>query len=192
MLALLDAGLPAAAVISNESGAPGLALAAARGVPTAVVAHRDFATRESFDAALAAEIDRHAPRLVALAGFMRILTRGFVERFSGRLINIHPSLLPAFPGTDTHARALAAGVKIHGCTAHLVTVEVDCGPIVLQAALPVRPDDTAESLATRVLKMEHQIFPRAARLILDGKLAVANGVVSVQDDVGQLLFSDRA
>ena len=193
MRALLDAGLPAAAVISNDAGAPGLAIAAARGVPTAVVAHREFATREAFDAALAAAIDRFAPRLVALAGFMRILTPGFVERYAGRLLNIHPSLLPAFAGLDTHARALAAGVKLHGCTVHFVSADLDHGPIVIQAALPVRPGDTPDTLAARVLEQEHEIYARAARWFLEGRLVIERGVVRVNGSgAQQFLFSDRA
>lgn len=181
MQALLDAGLPVSAVISNDAGAAGLAVAAARGVATRVVAHRDYPSREAFDGALAKEIDRFAPRLVALAGFMRILTPGFVARYAGRLLNIHPSLLPAFPGLDTHERALAAGVKIHGCTVHFVTPELDHGPIVIQAAVAVRAGDTAASLAARVLKQEHAIYPRAARWFIDGKLVIENAVVRVKD-----------
>src|SRR5258706_8963295 len=144
MEALLDAGLPVSAVISNRADAKGLALAASRGVATRVVEHRDFASREAFDTALAQEIDRFEPRLVALAGFMRVFTPSFVARYAGRLLNIHPSLLPAFPGLHTHERALAAGVRTHGCTVHFVTEALDHGPIVIQAAVPVRPGDTAE------------------------------------------------
>jgi phosphoribosylglycinamide formyltransferase-1 len=181
MQALLDAGLPVAAVISNDAQAGGLAVAAQRGIATAVVEHRAYPSREEFDAALAKAIDRYAPRVVVLAGFMRILTPGFVARFAGRLLNIHPSLLPAFPGLDTHARALAAGVKVHGCTVHFVTAELDHGPIVIQAAVRVRPDDTAQALAARVLRQEHVIYPRAVRWCLDTRLAVANGSVLVKD-----------
>ena len=187
--ALLDAKLPVSAVVSNRADAAGLRLAAERGVTTQVVDHGGFATREAFDAALAAAIERHAPRLVALAGFMRVLTPGFVARFAGRLMNIHPSLLPAFPGLDTHARALAAGVKLHGCTVHFVTAELDSGPIVIQAALPVRATDDAATLAARVLRHEHVIYPRAARWFLDGALTVRDGVVNVKGDHAQLLFS---
>jgi phosphoribosylglycinamide formyltransferase 1 len=187
--ALLDAGLPVSGVISNVAGARGLELAAARGVATRVVEHRAFASREAFDAALGAEIDRFAPRLVALAGFMRVLTAGFVERYASRMLNIHPSLLPAFPGLDTHARALAAGVKVHGCTVHFVTFELDHGPIVVQAAVPVRPGDTPGSLAARVLQQEHVIYPRAARWFLDGKLVIRSGVVSVKGIDEQLVLA---
>ncbi len=189
MGALLDAGLPVCAVISNRGDAEGLALAAARGVATRVVEHRGHATREGFDAALAAEIDRFAPRLVALAGFLRVLTPGFVGRYCERLLNIHPSLLPAFPGLDTHRRALAAGVKVHGCTVHFVTAELDHGPIVLQAAVPVRRGDDEAALAARVLKQEHVIYPRAARWFLDGRLALGNGVVHVKGNDAQLVLA---
>jgi phosphoribosylglycinamide formyltransferase-1 len=189
MQALLDARLPVSAVISNRADAAGLETAAARGVATRVVEHRRFAAREAFDAALAAEIDRFAPRLVALAGFMRVLSPRFVERYHGRLLNIHPSLLPAFPGLDTHARALAAGVKVHGCTVHFVTAALDSGPIVIQAAVPVRAGDTAERLAARVLRQEHVIYPRAARWFFDGMLALADGIVRVKSDDAQLVVS---
>jgi len=190
--AMLDAGIPVSAVISNQPGAGGLAIAARRGVATAVVEHRRFPTREAFDAALADEIDRHAPRLVALAGFMRVLTPGFVARYAGRLVNIHPSLLPEFPGLDTHARALAAGAKRHGCTVHFVTAELDHGPIIAQASVPVLPGDTAETLAARVLAQEHLIYPRALRWFLDGLLVVENGKVRVKGNHAQLVASDRA
>lgn len=189
MQALLDAGLPVSAVISNRAEAEGLAIAAARGVATRVVDHRGRAAREDFDAALAAEIERFAPRLVALAGFMRVLTPGFVARYRERLLNIHPSLLPAFPGLHTHERALAAGVKVHGCTVHFVTAELDHGPIVAQAAVPVRSGDDAAALAARVLKQEHVIYPRAVRWFLEGKLALADGVVRVRDDDAQLVLA---
>lgn len=190
--AILDAGIPVSAVISNQPGAGGLAIAARRGVATTVVDHRRFATREAFDAALAHEIDRHAPRLVALAGFMRVLTPGFVERYAGRLVNIHPSLLPELPGLDTHARALAAGAKRHGCTVHFVTAELDHGPIIAQASVPVLAGDTEETLAARVLAQEHLIYPRALRWFLDGLLVVENGKVRVKGDHAQLVASDRA
>ena len=189
--AILDAGIPVSAVISNRPGAGGLAIAERRGVATAVVEHRRFATREAFDAALAEEIDRHAPRLVALAGFMRVLTPGFVARYAGRLVNIHPALLPAFPGLDTHARALAGGAKRHGCTVHFVTAELDHGPIIAQASVPVLPGDTAETLAARVLAQEHLIYPRALRWFLDGLLVVEDGKVCVKGDHAQLVASDR-
>ena len=174
MEALLDAKLPArvAAVISNNPGAKGLATAQRRGVATAVVDHRAYPDRPAFDAALAAEIDRHRPDLVALAGFMRVLTEPFIERYRGRLINIHPSLLPAFPGLDTHRRALAAGASVHGCTVHFVTPVVDGGPIIIQASVPVQPGDTEEQLAARVLAEEHRIYPAAVRGFLEGRIAL--------------------
>src|SRR5882724_795334 len=189
MQALVEAGLPVAAVVSNRADAPGLQFARSRNIEAAVVEHRKFASREAFDDALAKEIDRHRPRLVALAGFMRVLTPKFVARYERRMFNIHPSLLPAFPGLETHARALAAGVKLHGCTVHFVTAELDSGPIVIQAALPVRAGDDAATLAARVLRQEHVIYPRAARWFLDGQLAVRDGRVAVKGGHAQLLFS---
>jgi len=179
MQALIEADLPVSAVISNRADAGGLAVAARHGIGTAVVEHRRYASRDAFEQDLAAEIDRHAPRLVALAGFMRILTPGFVQRYAGRLLNVHPSLLPAFPGLDTHARAIEAGVKLHGCTVHYVTAELDHGPIVAQAAVPVLADDTADTLAARVLREEHRIYPQAVRWFLEGRLAVRGHRVDV-------------
>ncbi len=172
MEALLRARLPVdfAAVISNRPEAAGLAIARALGVETVVIDHARYAERAAFDAALAEEIDRRGAELVCLAGFMRVLTDGFVQHYQGRLLNIHPALLPAFPGLDTHARALAAGVKLHGCTVHFVTPEVDAGPIVVQAAVPVLDDDTPERLAARVLVQEHRIYPMAVRWFAEGRL----------------------
>ena len=189
MQALLDAGVPVSAVISNRADAEGLAIAEARGIATRVVDHRGRAAREDFDAALAAEIERFAPRLVALAGFMRVLTPGFLGRYRERVLNIHPSLLPAFPGLHTHERALAAGVKVHGCTVHFVTAELDHGPIVAQAAVPVRSGDDAAALAARVLKQEHVIYPRAVRWFLEGRLALADSIVRVRGDDAQLVLA---
>lgn len=183
MQSLLQAGLDVefACVISNRPNAAGLAFAAARGVPTAVVDHTAFAERAAFDAALAAEIDRHAPDLVILAGFMRVLTDGFVRHYGGRLINIHPALLPAFPGLHTHERALQAGVKLHGCTVHYVTPEVDVGPIIAQAAVPVFADDTPDTLAARVLTQEHRLYPQAVAWIAAGRVQVReDGVVTLR------------
>lgn len=154
-------GARVAAVVSNKAGAGGLAFAQAQGIATAVVPHQEFATRELFDAALADAIDAHAPGLVVLAGFMRILTPGFVERYAGRLLNIHPSLLPAFPGLHTHQRAIDAGCKVAGVTVHQVTAELDHGPILDQAVVPVLADDTAATLAARILTQEHLLYPRA-------------------------------
>jgi phosphoribosylglycinamide formyltransferase-1 len=163
MQALLEAKLPCriAAVISNRADADGLAIAKAHGIPALVVEHRKHADRESFDTALAQAIDAFDPDFVALAGFMRILGAGFVSRYRARLVNIHPSLLPAYSGLDTHARALRDGVKIHGCTVHFVTHDLDHGPIIIQAAVPVLRDDTEQTLAARVLSQEHRIYPQA-------------------------------
>ncbi len=165
------------AVISNNPGAPGLDYARAAGVPVEIVNHRDFADRESFDNALAARIDRYAPALVALAGFMRVLGRNFIEHYAGRLINVHPSLLPAFPGLDTHTRALKAGVTRHGATVHFVTPEVDSGPVIAKAEVPVLPNDTPERLAARVLAEEHRLYPQAIGWFLDGRLKLAGNRV---------------
>jgi len=175
MEAILEARLPTriAAVISNEPRAKGLATARAHGITTEVVPHRDFPDRAAFDAALASAIDVHLPDLVVLAGFMRILTDDFVARYAGRLMNIHPSLLPAFPGLQTHHHALAAGVRIHGCTVHFVTPALDGGPIIVQAAVPVQPGDSEETLAARVLREEHRIYPQAIRWFCEGRLALA-------------------
>jgi phosphoribosylglycinamide formyltransferase 1 len=187
MQALLDAGLPGrcAAVISNRPDASGLAWAAARGVPAVLVDHKEYASREAFDAALGDAIESAAgghADLVLLAGFMRILTEDFVRRFEGRLVNIHPSLLPAFPGLKTHESAIAAGVRLHGCTVHFVTPTLDCGPIIVQAAVPVMPDDTPEALAARVLVQEHLAYPQAARGILEGRCRLAAGRVVWEGD----------
>ena len=159
-------GARVAAVVSNKADAPGLAFAQAQGIATEVLDHKPFATREAFDAALAERIDRHAPTLVVLAGFMRILTPGFVAHYAGRLLNIHPSLLPAFTGLHTHQRAIDAGCRFAGCTVHQVTAELDVGPILDQAVVPVLPGDTAASLAARVLTQEHVVYPRAVAQLL--------------------------
>jgi phosphoribosylglycinamide formyltransferase 1 len=172
MQALIAAGIPLTAVISNRPDAAGLAIARSAGVAAETVDHRRFPDRASFDAALAARIDHHMPDLIVLAGFMRILGADFVNRYAGRLMNIHPSLLPAFTGLDTHRRALEAGCKIHGCTVHLVTPELDHGPIIAQAAVPVLDDDDEDSLAARVLAQEHRLLPAAVRWYLAGRLCV--------------------
>ena len=181
MLSILDANLPVevAAVISNRRDAAGLASARARGIKTCAIEHRDYATREAFDAALAEKIDAFSPDYVILAGFMRILGNDFVRRYAGRLLNIHPSLLPAFPGTATHRRALEEGVKIHGCTVHFVTEKLDHGAIVIQAAVPVLETDTEETLATRVLKQEHRIYPEAIRWLVAGRLKIEGNRVCI-------------
>lgn len=173
MLSLLDAidagALPlrVAAVISNRPDAQGLLTAQAKGIPTRLVDHTRFAQREAFDAALQREIDAFAPDFVVLAGFMRILTEGFVQHFAARLINIHPSLLPAFPGLHTHQRALDEGVRVHGCTVHFVTPALDHGPIIAQAVVPVADDDDANRLAARVLVQEHRLYPLAMRWLAE-------------------------
>ena len=154
------------AVVSNRADAGGLAFAREQGIATEVVDHRQYGTRDAFDEALAAAIDRHEPALVVLAGFMRILTPGFVARYQGRLLNIHPSLLPAFPGLHTHQRALEAGCRFAGATVHQVTSELDHGPILAQAVVPVLPGDTPQALAARVLTQEHLIYPRAIAELL--------------------------
>ncbi len=186
--ALIGAGIPISAVISNVAGAGGLAVAARHGIPTLVVKHGDFPTREAFENVLATEIDRIAPKLIAHAGFMRIVTGGYVERYAGRILNVHPSLLPAFTGLRTHERVLAAGAKLHGCTVHFVTAELDAGPIVIQAAVPVFAGDTEEKLAARVLKQEHVVYPRAVRWFLEGRLTVERGTVSVRGNDAQFVF----
>jgi phosphoribosylglycinamide formyltransferase-1 len=184
MESLLKAGLPVefAAVISNKPEAYGLEVARQLGIKAVVIDHRQFPDREQFDAALAAEIDRHAPDLIILAGFMRVLTDDFVRRYQGRIINIHPALLPSFPGLHTHRRALEAGVRVHGCTVHFVTPEVDVGPIIIQAAVPVLDDDTEASLSARVLEQEHRIYAQAVRWLAEGRLTIrADGSVAVSD-----------
>jgi formyltetrahydrofolate-dependent phosphoribosylglycinamide formyltransferase len=163
-----------ALVLSNRSQAPGLALGASLGVPTAVVAHRQFAgDRAAHEAAIDAALQAADIQLVCLAGYMRLMTPFLIERWAGNMMNIHPSLLPAFPGLDTHARALAAGVKLHGCTVHLVTQTMDEGPILAQAAVPVMPDDTEHTLAARVLAQEHLIYPLAVRLFATHQAGIA-------------------
>lgn len=168
-----------AAVISNRADAGGLAFAASHGIATAVVSNKDYTSREAFDAALQTVIDGFTPDLVVLAGFMRILTPGFVDHYAGRMLNIHPSLLPLFPGLHTHAQALQAGVTEHGATVHFVTAELDHGPSVAQARVPVLPGDTPESLSARVLVQEHQLYPQAVRWFVEDRLTMAQGQVRV-------------
>lgn len=170
-----------ALVLSNRVGAPGLAHAKAAGVETAVVASKGYASREAFDEALHAKLSAADIELVCLAGFMRVLSGPFVDAWRDRLINIHPSLLPLFPGLDTHARALEAGVRIHGCTVHFVRADVDRGPIVAQAAVPVMSTDTAETLANRVLDAEHRLYPLALELVAAGKARVVDERVVIDD-----------
>lgn len=185
MEAIVRAQIPGAkiaAVISNRPDAAGLAYAAERGIATAVVDHKAYPNRESFDAALAECIDAHQPHLVVLAGFMRVLTEGFVQRYNGRLLNIHPSLLPSFPGLHTHQRAIETGVRVHGTTVHFVTPTLDCGPIVIQAVVPVQPSDDEAALAARVLVQEHQIYPQAVRWFVEERLHIDNGRVQVRGE----------
>jgi phosphoribosylglycinamide formyltransferase-1 len=168
-----------AAVISNRADAAGLQFAAEHGIATAVVVNKDYPTRAQFDAALQLVVDSFAPDLVVLAGFMRILTAPFVAHYENRMLNIHPSLLPKFPGMATHRQALEAGETEHGATVHFVTAELDHGPAVASAVVPVLPDDTEETLSARVLAQEHTLYPRAIRLFIDDKLSVRHGVVRV-------------
>ena len=166
-----------AAVISNRPEAPGLKFAIDAGIPTAVIDHRRYADRAAFDAALSELIDTFSPDLVVLAGFLRILTAGFVTHYQGRMLNIHPSLLPSFPGLATHRQALDAGASVHGATVHFVTPDLDHGPIVAQARVPVLENDTEANLAMRVLEQEHVIYPLAVRSFLEGRLRLENGQV---------------
>jgi phosphoribosylglycinamide formyltransferase-1 len=194
MEAIVGAGLPAkvAAVISNRPDAAGLKFAAQSGIAAEVVDEREFSSRGAFDTALEAAIERHSPDLLALAGFMRVLGADFVRHYSGRMVNIHPSLLPAFPGLRTHRRALQEGVKLHGCTVHFVTPQVDHGPIIVQAAVPVRAGDTEATLAARVLRQEHRVYPLAIRWFVEGRLAVENGIVRVNaSDAVQAVLADE-
>ena len=174
-----------AAVISNRTDSAGLEFARRHGIATAVVANKDYPTREQFDTALRAAIDVFAPDLVVLAGFMRILTTPFVEHYAGRMLNIHPSLLPSFPGLATHRQALAAGVRLHGATVHFVTPDLDHGPIVAQVAVPVRDADSEETLAERVLEQEHLIYPRAVRWFVEGKLGLDGNRVRLDPSAEQ-------
>lgn len=188
MEAIVRAQIPGAevsAVIANRPDAEGLAFAVDQGIVTQVVDHKAYPSREAFDAALADAIDAHRPDLVVLAGFMRVLTDAFVTRYAGRLFNIHPSLLPSFPGLHTHRKALEAGVRVHGATVHFVTPTLDCGPVVIQAAVPVLPGDDEAALARRVLEQEHRIYPQAVRWFVDGRLTLTDGRVLVQGERAQ-------
>ena len=185
-------GARVCAVISNRADAAGLDFARAHGIATDVVAHGEFPSREAFDAALAQAIDRFAPDWVALAGFMRVLTAGFVERYAGRLLNIHPSLLPAFTGLHTHQRALAAGVCLHGATVHFVTPELDGGPPIMQAAVPVLPDDDEDRLAARVLQQEHRLYPQALAACVRGDVRLDAATGRVQWRGEALAAADNA
>jgi len=185
MEAIVRAQIPGAevsAVIANRPDAAGLAFAVDHGIVTQVVDHKAYPSREAFDAALADAIDAYRPDLVVLAGFMRVLTDAFVARYAGRLLNIHPSLLPSFPGLHTHRKAIEAGVRVHGATVHFVTPTLDCGPVVIQAAVPVLPGDDEAALARRVLEQEHRIYPQAVRWFVDGRLTLTGGRVLVQGE----------
>ncbi|MEW6346865.1 MAG: phosphoribosylglycinamide formyltransferase [Paraburkholderia sp.] len=185
-------GWPAqvAAVIANRPDAAGLEFAASHGIATAVVDHRQFPDRESFDAALARQIDAFTPDLVVLAGFMRVLTSGFVDHYAARMLNVHPSLLPSFAGLKTHQQALDAGVRLHGASVHFVTSQLDHGPIVIQSAVPVQDGDDAAALAERVLATEHVIYPRAVRWFVEGRLALDGLRVTLTPPEPQWLFAD--
>jgi phosphoribosylglycinamide formyltransferase-1 len=188
MEAIIRAQIPGAevsAVIANRPDAEGLAFAVDQGIVTQVVDHKAYPSREAFDAALADAIDAHRPDLVVLAGFMRVLTDAFVTRYAGRLFNIHPSLLPSFPGLHTHRKALEAGVRVHGATVHFVTPTLDCGPVVIQATVPVLPGDDEAALARRVLEQEHRIYPQAVRWFVEGRLTLTDGRVLVQGERAQ-------
>ncbi len=175
MQAIVNAGIPdvrIAAVLSNSATAAGLAWAAERGIPTDSLNHKDFASRGAFDQAMMEKIDAYQPDLVVLAGFMRILTPEFCTRYEGRLMNIHPSILPSFTGLHTHERALAAGCRVAGCTIHFVTSELDCGPIISQGVVPIFDNDTADDIAARVLKVEPRLFPQAVADFAAGRLKI--------------------
>jgi phosphoribosylglycinamide formyltransferase-1 len=178
-----------AAVISSRTDAPGITWAQSAGIPVRAIAHGDFPSREAFDAALAAEIDRYNPDFVLLAGFMRVLTPGFVQHFAGRLVNIHPSLLPAFPGLHTHSQALATGVQVHGCTVHFVTPLLDHGPIIAQGVVPVLANDRPETLARRLLAVEHLVYPRVATWLAERRVHLTADQRVVVDGVESRLFS---
>jgi len=193
--ALLDASADPAypaeivLVVSNVAGAFALERARAAGVPTCVVSHKDYASREDFDAAMDAQLRRAGVEIVCLAGFMRLLSTPFVRSWDGRMINIHPSLLPSFKGLHTHARAIEAGVKLHGCTVHLVTPDLDDGPILVQAAVPVLSGDTEETLAARVLAQEHAAYPLALRLLAEGRVRVDGNRAQVESPGGGALVN---
>ena len=185
-----EEGWPAkvVAVVSNRSDAAGLDFAKGHGIAAAVVDHKAFPSRDAFDAALAETVEGFRPDVVALAGFMRILTPPFVQRFDGRLVNIHPSLLPAFPGLHTHRRALEAGCKVAGASVHFVTADLDHGPIIGQAIVPVQGDETEDGLSARVLAQEHRLYPQAIRWLVEGRLELRGGIVRQLDGASQLLL----
>lgn len=185
-------GYPAeiACAVSNVADAPGLEIAGQLGIPAHAIPHRDFADRESFDRALSAMLEKHQAGMVALAGFMRLHSPWFVERWQGRLLNIHPSLLPAFPGLRVQQQAIDAGVRVSGCTVHFVTAELDAGPIIAQAAVPVLATDSAQSLARRILRQEHRLYPLVVQWLAEGRVSLSGGRVLVRDAT-TLLFSSE-
>ena len=190
MEAIVNAAIPGAriaAVISNRPEAAGLDFARAKGLEVRVVDHRDYTSREHFDAELRAQIDSFSPDLLVLAGFMRILTDSFTRHYEGRMLNVHPSLLPAFSGLHTHRRAIESGCKIAGCTVHFVTAELDHGPIVAQCAVPVLANDLEQDLAERVLEQEHRLYPLAVRWFIEDRLVIENGIVRLSADQGMAL-----
>jgi len=177
-------------VVSNVATAAGLKIASDAGVPTAAISHRDFPDRESFDRAVSTDLEKHGVELVALAGFMRIQSAWFPARWAGRIINIHPSLLPAFPGLHVQQQAIDAGVRVSGCTVHFVTPELDAGPIIAQAAVPVFAGDDADKLAARILRQEHRLYPEVVRWFAEGRISLIDGQVSVKD-AATVLFSSE-
>ena len=177
-------------VVSNVATAAGLKIASDAGVPTAAISHRDFPDRESFDRAVSADLEKHGVELVALAGFMRIQSQWFPAQWAGRIINIHPSLLPAFPGLHVQQQAIDAGVRVSGCTVHFVTPELDAGPIIAQAAVPVLAGDDADQLAARILRQEHRLYPEVVRWFAEGRISLIDGQVSVKD-AATVLFSSE-
>jgi len=177
-------------VVSNVATAAGLKIASDAGVPTAAISHRDFPDRESFDRAVSADLEKHGVELVALAGFMRIQSQWFPAQWAGRIINIHPSLLPAFPGLHVQQQAIDAGVRVSGCTVHFVTPELDAGPIIAQAAVPVLAGDDADKLAARILRQEHRLYPEVVRWFAEGRISLIDGQVSVKD-AATVLFSSE-
>jgi len=182
-----------ACVVSNVADAAGVAIARAAGIATAVIPHKSFPDRETFDRAVSAELEKHGVGLIALAGFMRIQSPWFPDHWAGRMVNIHPSLLPAFPGLRVQQQALDAGVRVSGCTVHFVTPELDAGPIIAQAAVPVLPGDTADSLAARILRQEHLLYPQVVRWFAEGRIHLTEGKVEVAGlpQGATLLFSDE-
>jgi phosphoribosylglycinamide formyltransferase-1 len=196
MAALIDAAkapdYPAeiVCVVSNVTNAPGLGIAREAGIPTAAISHKGFANRESFDRVVSAELEKQGVELVALPGFMRIQSAWFPGRWKGRILNVHPSLLPAFPGLHVQQQAIDAGVRISGCTVHFVTAELDAGPIIAQAAVPVLPGDTADTLAQRILRQEHRLYPQVVRWFAEGRISLIDGRATVKD-AATLLFSSE-